>query len=115
MLFGNALKEYRVNKWENGTILFDLWVGESHAGREHKLTPHLYRNKDFFKTKDLKEKQLLLPGWYYRPNDQLKGSRIRHSIKTTILFSRTTEHMNSDQAVMINLQYGLKYGSVPLI
>lgn len=56
--------------------MFDLWGAEGHVRRENKFIPHLYRNKDFFKTKDLEEKQILLLGWYYRPNDLLMGQEL---------------------------------------
>lgn len=56
--------------------MFDLWVGEDHAGREYRFIPHLYRNKGYFKTKDLKEKKIVLLGWYYRPNDLLMDQEL---------------------------------------
>lgn len=88
--------------------MFDLWFGKDHAGREYKFTPHLYRNKGF--TKDLKEKKILLLGWRYRPNDLLMDQELDTAYTQLFYFWKTTEHMDSDQAVMIYL----KYISVPL-
>lgn len=43
---------------------------------ERTFTPLLYSIKGFFKARDLKEKQVLLLGWYYRPNELLMDQEL---------------------------------------